>query len=252
MMAHHPQGISPEIELQAAEEELDLARKKIDRYAHLGMPDVASYKWTEANRPSTVATLYDELDTLRNSICKSCKRKLGPSTSWSFFAGCKSSGHPAPSLWRRLWCWLGRPPNTNSGRQTEPTIYEPRTPETPSASSSTTHVSFIESVVPPPFTQLPIATTGHGIIAPMTPSQHDWSVLYNHKVKQALKVHLVDTLEMKSIVHCVKFSRDGKYLAVGLETGETYIYDMKTLSNRFIPFCVFVLESRLLTSMLGS
>jgi glucose repression regulatory protein TUP1 len=63
-------------------------------------------------------------------------------------------------------------------------------------------------------------------------------VVHNHEVRQTLNVHLAHTLKMKSEVYCVKFSREGKYLAVGLETGETYIYDIKTLSNRFIPFCV--------------
>jgi hypothetical protein len=64
----------------------------------------------------------------------------------------------------------------------------------------------------------------------------EWSVVHNHGVRQTLNVHLAHTFKVKSEVLCVKFSREGKYLAVGLKGGETYIYDVEALSNRFIPF----------------
>jgi WD40 repeat protein len=68
----------------------------------------------------------------------------------------------------------------------------------------------------------------------------DWSVVHNHEVTQTVNVRLAHTLKMRSMVNRVKFSREGKYLAVGLHTGETYIYDLKTLSNRFIPLRTFL------------
>jgi hypothetical protein len=79
----------------------------------------------------------------------------------------------------------------------------------------------------------------------------DWSVVHNPEVRQTLNVHLAHTFKLKSMVNHVKFSREGKYLALGLTTGETYIYDIKTSSNRFLPFCIFILKAQL-TSMLES
>ena len=42
-----------------------------------------------------------------------------------------------------------------------------------------------------------------------------------------LNVNLVHTLEHASVVCCVKFSADGRYLAAGCNR-KTYIYDVKT------------------------
>jgi WD40 repeat protein len=50
-----------------------------------------------------------------------------------------------------------------------------------------------------------------------------------HEIKQALHIDLVKTFNFTARVFCVKFSPDGKYLAVGLDegSGRTYIYDME-------------------------
>jgi len=71
------------------------------------------------------------------------------------------------------------------------------------------------------------------------PDEATWSVEYNPEVRQTLSVRLAHTLKMKSAVYNLKFSRAGKYLAVGLRSGEAYIYDMKTLSYKYIPFCIW-------------
>jgi WD40 repeat protein len=55
---------------------------------------------------------------------------------------------------------------------------------------------------------------------------------YNPDIQQILDVQVAETLTCGSAVRRVKFSRNGKYLAVGLESGETHIYDLKTLSKR--------------------
>ena len=65
----------------------------------------------------------------------------------------------------------------------------------------------------------------------------DYSVEYNPEINRVLNVHVANTFEFLNRVYCAKFSRDGKYLAVGLEDGETHIYDMMTGSKRSI-FCV--------------
>jgi len=84
----------------------------------------------------------------------------------------------------------------------------------------------------PPTEQVPFEPSS--VPPPAEPDKVDL-VEYNRDVRQSLSVHLVHTLKVKSAVLNLKFSRAGKYLAVGLSTGETYIYDMKTLSYRYIP-----------------
>ncbi|KAI8369385.1 WD40-repeat-containing domain protein [Radiomyces spectabilis] len=55
----------------------------------------------------------------------------------------------------------------------------------------------------------------------------DWFALFNPKVTRYLKVDLVHTLEHNSVVCCVKFSQDGRYLAAGCNRS-TFIYDAMT------------------------
>ena len=61
------------------------------------------------------------------------------------------------------------------------------------------------------------------------PNQLDqWSVDFNGDVKPALNMKLENVLTPGAKVWCVRFSPDGKYLAVGVHDGRTYIYDAKT------------------------
>lgn len=55
----------------------------------------------------------------------------------------------------------------------------------------------------------------------------DWFALFNPKAPRLLKVDLVHTLEHPSVVCCVKFSADGRYLAAGCNRA-TFIYDVAT------------------------
>jgi hypothetical protein len=233
-MVHPQQRISLELELQAVKEELDHAKKKMERYTYLGRELCRSYN--QANSFTTVTTLYDELDTLRNSTCNNCRKKVvsGPTSS-------SSAGHSSSSstpLWRRMF---GRQPQMNSGSsQTD------RNAESSGVSPSTKRVTFEPTSVPPPAMQRQTTDVDNIPNSPdAKPDEADWSVVHNHKVRQTLNVQLAHTFKMKSVVHCIKFSREGKYLAVGLENGETYIYDIKTLSYRFIPFCIVGLEAQL-------
>ena len=59
----------------------------------------------------------------------------------------------------------------------------------------------------------------------------NWSITYNQKVQKAVDVRLVRALHVDQNfrVYCLKFSRDGKYLAVGFDrNGATTIYDVQT------------------------
>ncbi|OAD04104.1 hypothetical protein MUCCIDRAFT_48518 [Mucor lusitanicus CBS 277.49] len=55
----------------------------------------------------------------------------------------------------------------------------------------------------------------------------DWFALFNPKTSRQLKVDLVHTLDHPSVVCCVKFSADGRYLAAGCNRA-TFIYDVAT------------------------
>ncbi|KAI8642050.1 WD40-repeat-containing domain protein [Parasitella parasitica] len=55
----------------------------------------------------------------------------------------------------------------------------------------------------------------------------DWFALFNPKTSRQLKVDLAHTLDHPSVVCCVKFSADGRYLAAGCNRA-TFIYDVAT------------------------
>ncbi|OJA13325.1 hypothetical protein AZE42_12479 [Rhizopogon vesiculosus] len=69
--------------------------------------------------------------------------------------------------------------------------------------------------------------------SPIVPSQlrrnsgRDWFAEFNPKVKRVLDLSLVHTLEHESVVCCVRFSADGKYLATGCNR-TAQIYDTMT------------------------
>lgn len=55
----------------------------------------------------------------------------------------------------------------------------------------------------------------------------DWFAVFNPKVERVLDVTLIHTLTHESVVCCVRFSADGKYLATGCNR-TAQIYDTKT------------------------
>ncbi|KAJ7161968.1 chromatin associated protein [Mycena crocata] len=55
----------------------------------------------------------------------------------------------------------------------------------------------------------------------------DWFVIYNPKVKRSLDVSLIHTFIHETVVCCIQFSGDGKYLATGCNR-TAQIYDVQT------------------------
>ncbi|OBR13905.1 WD domain-containing protein [Colletotrichum higginsianum IMI 349063] len=58
-------------------------------------------------------------------------------------------------------------------------------------------------------------------------SGHDWFVIFNQHVPRMLDVDLVHTLAHESVVCCVRFSHDGKYVATGCNRS-AQIYDVQS------------------------
>lgn len=56
---------------------------------------------------------------------------------------------------------------------------------------------------------------------------NDWFVIYNDRAPRLLDVDLVHTLDHHSVVCCVRFSADGKYVATGCNRS-AQIYDVQT------------------------
>src|SRR5258705_7493167 len=90
--------------------------------------------------PSIVTKLYDELDTLRNSICNKCKKKISHASGPAGNLNTLSTLAPAP-LWRRVFG--GRPAQLPSGILQTEAIPDVRNVEPSGPSSS------IRQVVPP-------------------------------------------------------------------------------------------------------
>jgi WD40 repeat protein len=59
-------------------------------------------------------------------------------------------------------------------------------------------------------------------------SKRGWSMSFNNEVKKELNVELMHTFSHNEPVCCVKFSKDGRYLAAGCFDGKAYIYDAQT------------------------
>lgn len=74
---------------------------------------------------------------------------------------------------------------------------------------------------PPPTYDIPDVGNELGLLKPEAMPNHlkktgdEWWAVFNPAVPRVLDVHLVHTLEHSSVVCCVRFSLDGKYVATG-------------------------------------
>ncbi|KAJ7599070.1 WD40-repeat-containing domain protein [Mycena floridula] len=99
-----------------------------------------------------------------------------------------------------------------------PSATSPMAIETAQASSS--------ALVPVPG-GFPDDLDPHNVPPELKREGSDWFAIFNPKVKRVLDVQLIHTLMHESVVCCVRFSHDGKYLATGCNR-TAQIYDVKT------------------------
>ncbi|OJA08350.1 hypothetical protein AZE42_07432 [Rhizopogon vesiculosus] len=75
--------------------------------------------------------------------------------------------------------------------------------------------------------QFPDGLDPHNVPPELKKEGSDWFAVFSPKVKRVLDVSLMHTLMHESVVCCVRFSADGKYLATGCNR-TAQIYDVKT------------------------
>ncbi|ORZ20762.1 WD40-repeat-containing domain protein [Absidia repens] len=126
----------------------------------------------------------------------------------------------------------------NSGPPPPPSAYPPQNPQHPQTvtpgggRSGMTSKSPMASATP----TATAAAAGAGALNDIDPERvpanmkvegQDWFALFNPSAKRSLTVDLMHTLDHSSVVCCVKFSHDGRYLATGCNR-TTFIYDVNT------------------------
>ena len=74
---------------------------------------------------------------------------------------------------------------------------------------------------PSPLPKVPASTVDPGS------GPREVLIKFNNEIEKKLDVEITHTLFHEKEVQCVKFSRDGRYLAAGCEDGKTYIYDVR-------------------------
>jgi hypothetical protein len=104
-----------------------------------------------------------------------------------------------------------RPASSASNHEELQPIYH--APLRPSSASHMNH----DKRPPPPL---------HAPVLSIRDEPDGWSIAFDQRVKPSIDVKLVEVLIYEEAVACVRFSPDGNSLAVGLDTGRTYIHNM--------------------------
>ncbi|RDB30834.1 Transcriptional repressor rco-1 [Hypsizygus marmoreus] len=159
----------------------------------------------------------------------------------------------SPSLGPGLTPKLPPPPSSSSSSVPGgPGLPPPQAPPTghgpySSAGPSSSNVPALPEQPPPHVgTLVPIGPTSsfpddldiHNVPPELKKEGSDWFAIFNPGTKRVLDVSLVHTLMHESVVCCVRFSADGKFLATGCNR-TAQIYDTKTGAKT----CVLVDES---------
>ncbi|KAI9318653.1 WD40-repeat-containing domain protein [Dichotomocladium elegans] len=130
----------------------------------------------------------------------------------------------------------GPVPGTPSAISSEPGTPK-RKPASSSAIPSTSAAPPMNTAVGPTrpkSSQMGLAASGalgdvdpESVPSNMKIEGRDWFALFNPKTPRYLTVSLMHSLDLPSVVCCVKFSWDGRWLAAGCNRA-TYIYDVQT------------------------
>jgi glucose repression regulatory protein TUP1 len=97
----------------------------------------------------------------------------------------------------------------------------------PPGESSASSSALVHAGANPSPSSFPDDIDLHNIPPDLKQDGSDWFAVFNPKVKRVLDVKLVHTLMHESVVCCVRFSADGKFLATGCNR-TAQIYDTKT------------------------
>jgi glucose repression regulatory protein TUP1 len=80
-------------------------------------------------------------------------------------------------------------------------------------------------ILPSPLSQVPSTSS---VDPDSSTEQRNWSITFNNQVAKELDVEMIRRLSHERPISCVKFSRDGQYLAAGCLDGKVYIYSVET------------------------
>lgn len=177
-----------------------------------------------------VASLYTALHNIENNICVNCRAHfekyapVGLATSWT--AGTITI---SPSSFKGNHIAPSRPTDSVSSDIT-------RRSKVSQPGDAKLAPDFIQSVVSPISVKLSPSVAQQPVSLPETSNSPKgilnqlgrWSVNFNSDDKPVLNVKLEYVLTFGAKVRRVRFSPDGKYLAVGVKDGRAYIYDVKT------------------------
>ena len=225
------------VEIQKLKEELAISQKKADRYAHLSASRLQIFRieLIVLFMNFTVASLSEELDTLRNNICNSCKKKLvSPNLSVSVhtpaLSGPSNSASALPSLWRRVF--QGRHHSTRNAlpRGSPSSLALPLNNRTSSKSLPPVPRHPKSFHTPGPSKLIP-SSDQEAISSEPKAELPKWSVEYRSEAKRILELNLENVVTYGVSVYSVKMSPDGHRVAIGLKDGTIYLNDLKTGSN---------------------
>ena len=168
----------------------------------------------------------------RNSVCERCSRG---STSVPRLAVPSKPGimKTAHSLLSTPLDKLGTSTSVTTSRPTQQStlfqkLYSIITPTQPSRSISHAMTKHSDTIsVDPQTVSRPSSPKVSASTVDPGSGRREVLIKFNSEVERELDVEITHTLFHEEPLQCVRFSRDGRYLAAGCEDGKTYIYDVQ-------------------------
>ena len=248
-------GIVSQLQVKRLHQELASAQQKLEEYEILSKHHSFLSTGTEL---FVVASLYEMLENIQGTACDKCRAKFEEFPPADFagiqtatmhrpttrlpqpHSGTRSESvksyrsahsHPnSPGLTstnpvdepsHRIAVIPSPPreiPSISSGlRPTPASNHDRKQPTYPTTATSKPSLSTSNPDPPPP----------HAPVLSIRDEPDGWSIAFDKRVKPLINVKLVDVLVYTEEVSCVRFSPDGYYLAVGLDSGQTYIHNVK-------------------------